>query len=131
MKTNLDKIFKADKHSEENGVWFEIDSKTAFLVRPFKSSNPRVKAAMAAHYKPYARQIEMGTLDYDKNLEINVKLFLDICLVDWRGVEIDGQEVEFSREAALSLMKSLPDLFDVLWKYANDFNNYKEDLGNS
>ncbi len=130
MKTNLDKFYKTDENHEKNGVWFDISDDVGFLVRPFKMTNPRVKAAMATHYKPYARQVELGTLDSDKQQEINIKLFMDVSLVDWKGVEIDGKLVEFTKENGLKLFLMLPDLFEALWKHAHDFSNYKEDLGN-
>lgn len=131
MKTNLDKLFKTDRNLELEGVEFAIDDKTSFRVRHFAGNNPRVKAAMAAYYKPYARQIELGTLEQEKSDEITVKLFVDTCLVSWKGVEIDGQAVECTKENAVALFKSLPMLFDSLWKHCNDFQNYREDLGNS
>lgn len=131
MKTNLDKLYKTNEDYEKNGVWMDISEDTAFLVRPMKGTNPRVKAAMAAYYKPYARQIEMDTLDPKKAREIQVKIFVDVCLVDWKGIEIDGVDTKFSKEAAIKLFVELPDLFDTLQKYANDFTNYKDDLGNS
>lgn len=131
MKTNLDKFFKTSEALEKNGVWFEISDKIGFLLKPFKATNPKVKSAMATHYKPYAKQVEMGTLDLDKQQEIQIKIFIDVCLEDWRGVEIDGQEVECSPENAHKFFKALPELFDTLWRHANDFSNYREDLGNS
>jgi len=131
MQTNLDKLFKTDKALQDGGVIFAIDDKTSFQVRHFAAGNPRVKAAMAAHYKPYARQIELGTLEQEKSDEITVKLFIETCLVSWQGVEIDGQTVECNKENAAILFKRLPMLFDALWKHANDYQNYREDLGNS
>lgn len=132
MKTNLDKHFKTDSQLERDGVDFALDDKTSFRVRRFNSQNPRVKAAMAAYYKPYARQVELGTLPQEKSDEITMKLFIDVCLASWEGVEDEkGSPIECTKENALKLFKSLPDLFDSLWKYANSFENYKEDLGNS
>ncbi len=131
MKTNLDKFFKANSQLEKDGVDFAIDDVTSFRVRRFSQQNAGFKAAMALHYKPYARQIEMGTLSPEKNQEIQIKVFIDTCLVSWQGVEIDGKVVEFSKENATKLFKGLPDLFDTLWKYANTFESFKEDLGNS
>ncbi len=130
MKTNIDSIFKTDDDLEKNGVWFDLNEKTGFLIRPFRASNPRVKAGMAKYYKPYARQIENDTLEIEKQREININLFMDVCLADWRGIEIDGADTKFDREAGLKLFKSLPELFDNLWKHAQDFKNYREDLGN-
>jgi hypothetical protein len=129
--TNLDKLFKTDKVLEEEGIDFAIDEKTSFRVRHFSNANPKVKAAMAKYYKPYARQVELGTLDPAKGDEITMKLFIDTCLVSWTGIEMDGKPVECNKDNALTLFKRLPKLFDSLWAHANDFNNYREDLGNS
>lgn len=132
MKSNLDGLFKASEDLEKNGVWFDvIEDKVGFLLRPYRPTNPRIKAALANYYKPYARQVEMGTLEHSKVLEIQIKMFIDICLVEWKGVEIDGQEVDCNKENATKLFKSLPDLFRTLQEYAEDFNSYKEEVGKS
>ena len=89
-----------------------------------------MKAAMAKFYKPYARQVETGTLGAEKEREITCKVFVHSCLVDWKGVEIDGQECPFDADKAVELFLTLPDLMDTLVSYASDNKNYKEDLGN-
>ncbi len=132
MKTNLDKFFKANSELEKEGVDFAIDDTTSFKVRRFGAQNPRTKAAFAYYYKPYARQVDMGTLPPEKSLEITMKIFVDTCLVSWQGVVDEaGKAIEFTKENAIKLFKSLPDLFDTLWKHANSFESYKEELGNS
>jgi len=131
MKTNLDKFYKIDSGLSESGIWFDVTDGTGFKLRPFKQSNPRIKAAMANYFKPYARQVEMGTISIEKQLEIQIKIFIDVCLVEWKGVEIDDRPAELNKENAMKFFTQLPDLFETLWKHANDFNNYKEDLGNS
>lgn len=132
MKTNLDKFFKANTALEQDGVNFEIDENISFKVRRFGSSNSKIKAALATYYKPYIKQIELGTLPTEKSIEINAKVFVDTCLVSWRGVlDETGNPIEFNKENALKLFKQLPDLFETLWKHANSFESYKEELGNS
>jgi len=132
MKSNLNKLFKTDEKMEKEGIYFEVDSTTAFKIRRFNDKNPRAKAAMANHFKPYARQIELGTVDPEKMREINVMIFVDVCLAGWEGVLDENEKpIEFNRANAIELLKELPDLFDTLWKHANNFENYREDLGNS
>lgn len=137
MKSNLDKYFKVDDKHAEDGVDFVVKEadkdgpKIAFRVRHFNMSNPRIKAARAVHFKPYARQIELNTLSDEKQLEITINVFNDVCLVSWEGVEIDGKPAEFNKANAKALFTANPALFDALWRHANDFQNYKEDLGNS
>lgn len=132
MKTNLDKLFKTNEKFVKDGVEFAIDDKTYFTIRHFNEENPRIKAAIATHHKPYARQIDMGTLSLEKTAEIQVKIFVDACLVNWAGVEDEnGTEIPFTRENALVLFRRLPALFNALWAHANDYQNYREDVGNS
>lgn len=131
MKTNLDSIFKINEVLASKGVWFNINETTGFLVRRFGPDNPQAKAAHAVHIAPYARQIQMKTLDGAKAKEINVKVFVDVSMIDWRGIEMDGEETPYSKEAALKLFLALPELFDKIQDYAMDFVSYKEDVGNS
>lgn len=132
MKSNLDKIFKSDKGLEKDGVWFSYTETTSFLIRRFGGFNStKVKAALAKYYKPYARLIEMGTIPEEKEKEIMVKVFVESSIVSWKGIEIDGKEVEFSVDAAVKLLIHLPELSESLLEYASDSKNYREDLGNS
>lgn len=130
MKSNLDSLFKTDREVEKTGVWFNITDTTGFLVKPFSPSNPAIRAAHARHFKPYAHQIEHGTLDIKKEREIFIRIFVGACMVDWKGVEIDGKEVPFEKEVAVNFLMELPELFTTLMKHAEDFRNYKiEDSG--
>ncbi len=138
MKTNLDKHYKVDSNLEKEGVTFVIQEanenqeEISMLVRHFSGTNPRVQAAMATYYKPYAYQIERGTLPKEVGDEITRKLFVDVCLVSWNGIKNEkGEAIECTKENAIELFKSLPTLFEDVWKHANNFQNYKVELGNS
>jgi len=144
MKSNLHGTFGTNKVFEQEGVDFVVKGEeviestgeklpeVSFRLRRFVSSNPRVKSAMAQYYKPFARQIDMGTLPAEKGDELAIRLFIDVCLVSWAGVlDEKNQPIECTKENAYKLFKELPDLFGTLQKYANDFESYKDDVGNS
>ncbi len=131
MKSNLDQFFKTNEAFEKDGVWFDIAKDVGFRCKPFKPSNPQVKAAFAAHYKPYALQIEKGTLSQEIEREIQIKMFVQSCLVDWRGVEIDGQPAPFDKKVATEFLMGLPELFDTLWRQCQDHKNYQDEVGES
>jgi len=132
VKTNLDHLYKTNKSEEKEGIWFDIDENVGFRVRRFGGENSEaVKRAMAKHHKPYARRIENGSLSTKKEDEIMAKVFVDSCLMDWKGVEIDGKEVEFNVESAVAFFISLPDLRLELFNLATSPQTYREDLGNS
>jgi uncharacterized coiled-coil DUF342 family protein len=130
MKTNLHKSFKTDSDHEDGGIWMMTSEETGFLVRRFGGANEhRLKQAMAKHYKPYARLIQNDSLPAKKENEIITKIFVDACLVDWKGVEIDGVKTEFSKEKAIELLIELPELRTSLQEYAAETKNFREDLG--
>lgn len=132
MKTNLDSLFKTSTKHESEGIWLDISEHTGFHVRRFGgTANTKIKQAHAKHYKPFARMIENDSMPESEQRKVLIKLFIDASMIGWRGIEIDGVETPYSPEAALKLFESLPELFDAVQKYASDFQNYKEDLGNS
>lgn len=131
MKTNLD-MFKTNEESEKLGVWFKVSDEVQFLVKRFGGANePKIKSALAKYFKPYAYQIQQDTLDSEKQHEIFVKVFVDSCLEDWKGVEIDGKEAEFSKDLAIQIFVDNKVLFNAIKDYASDFKTYRDDLGNS
>jgi hypothetical protein len=132
MKTNLDSAFKTDTTLETDGIWFEIQDGVKFKCRRFGGMNTqKVKASSSKYFKPFLKQIELGTLSEEKSREITIKSFVESCLVDWSGVEIDGQVAPFSVESAYKLLIELPALAETLIKYSSEMNPYKEELGNS
>lgn len=132
MKTNLDKEYKNNEKEEKEGIWFDIKEGVGFLVRRFGGYNsPKMKAAIAQHLKPYSYQIQKETLDHKKEIEIYTKLFVDSCVVDWKGIEIDGKIEEFSKDRCTELLIARQELLKDLIKYSEDSKNYREELGNS
>jgi len=132
MKTNLDELYKTNTNFEKDGIWLDISEKVGFLVSRFGGANSeRVKLALAKYHKPYSRLIEKGTLPIEKETELTIKAFVEACLIDWKGVEIDGKETPFSKEVAIEFFKGLPDLLDELVSQASNSSNYKIELGNS
>ena len=132
MKTNLDFKFKTDKNLEKSGVWFKVaDTEIKFLIRRFGGANEaEVKKAHAKYFAPKAKQIEANQLSDEEATELLIKTFVDVSLVDWSGVEIDGELAEFDKEKAVEIFKQYPELFQTIFEYAKDFQSYKEDLGN-
>lgn len=132
MKTNLDGLYKTSSNFETDGIWMNISDDVAFKVRRFGGKNSdKVKRALATYHKPFARQIEKGLLDTDKESELVTRAFVESCVVDWQGVVIDGEEKDFSTDLAVSFFKELPDLLEEIMAQAQVADNYKEDVGNS
>ncbi len=133
MKTNFDTRYKTNPQLENAGVWFAFpDCGAEFLVKRFGGANaPDVKKKMAKYYKPYAKQIEMNLFPEDKAKDIMIRIFVESCILDWKGIEINGEQKEFDVETCIELFKHLPELCDQLTELATDSVSYREELGNS
>lgn len=136
MKTNLDSMFKTDAQLESDGVWFDVTKEISFKLRRMGGNNTnRAKQAFTKYCKPYVRLIENDTLPQADMHAINVKVFIDTCLVEWQGIKDEaGNEIVLTFDNALALLIRLPELFNTLSKYVNGFDSFREereDLGNS
>lgn len=86
---------------------------------------------MTQYYKPFASAIQRGALSEEKSKEILTKIFVDSCILDWKGVKDENdKEIEFSKEKCVELLLSLPDLKYTLEEECSKTSNYKDELGN-
>lgn len=131
MEWNIDKAFATDAKSETEGVWFEIQEGVSLLVKRYGGSNSQtIKKAAAKFSAPYSRQIEKGTISPEKDLEIAAKTIVEACIIDWKGIQINGQDQEFKKELCVQLLMDFPELAADVFKFAANPENYKGDLGN-
>tara|TARA_R110000787_G_scaffold5686_8_gene20553 strand:- start:9961 stop:10365 length:405 start_codon:yes stop_codon:yes gene_type:complete len=132
-KTNLSKAYAKDKSLEQDGKWFQVAEGVEFKLKRMGGSNAtNVNKIRANIIKPHVRLIEKNLLDKDVEKGLYVKVFVQACLVDWKGLlDHDDQEIPFTKEFAQELLKETPDLFDDLVDLANEGESYKEDLGKS
>lgn len=133
MKTNLDSLFKTDSNLEKEGIWFDVSIGISFKLKRFGGANSvKVSQSMAKYHKPFAKLIEAKKLSEEETTEIMAKVFVDCCLVDWKGVtNEEGKEIECNFDNAVQLFKSLPELFNTLFQYCQGVDSFREDLGNS
>ncbi|HPQ38574.1 MAG TPA: hypothetical protein PLW97_13105, partial [Synergistaceae bacterium] len=61
----------------------------------------------------------------EKYQSIAMTAFVETVLLEWKGVELDGEELSFSKENALKLFRELPDLFNDLFNQAKSTANFR------
>ena len=136
MKSNLDKDYKTSSACEKEGIWFEFQDNVAFRIKRLGGDNSKeVEKARIKFFKPQTALIEQNLLPIEKEREFSASFFVESCLVDWRGVVIDGKETPFEKDVAIKLLSGLPELLLKLMKFATEMEHFKEDykesLGNS
>lgn len=123
---NLYKAFSTSEQLEKEGVWFEIDDETKFLLARAGGANEKYQRALQTRGKPYSRRAARGNLDPTTIKDIEKQVFLDSILLGWKGVrDQDGDEMEFTRGNAIKLMNDLPELYETLVDAAQTLAYYK------
>ena len=87
-----------------NGVWVEHDETTSFLIA--KLGNKGFQTAFKKRLQPYRRAYENGTLSAKKEVEIMVECMADHILLGWKGLLLNGKEIQYSREKCVGAQLS-------------------------
>ena len=132
--SGLFKQFKTDTNKEVNGVEIEFAEATnddgsvpTFIISRMGKSNKRYSKAIEAASRPYRRQIELGTMKPEVSERIFLEVFSDTLLTGWKNViGEDGQELKYSKEAAIALMNALPDVYDRLQLESTIASNFRD-----
>lgn len=129
LKTNLHKHYETDKDLEKNGVWFKTADDVKFLLKRMGGSNSEGRQKAERLFRPYAKQIQKGTLSEGIVEKINRKILVDAVLLDWEGLKNeDGSEFEYNKENSELLFADLPDLVNDLLDHAGQSRNFLKDL---
>lgn len=123
---DLRKAFGTNHELEQKGVWIAYDDSCAFLIARIGGSNDVFSRRVNALLKPYRHQVQADTLPPERYQSIAMTAFVETVLLDWKGVELDGKELSFSKENATNLFKELPDLFNDLFTQAKNTANFRE-----
>ena len=94
------KQFQTDEKAEVEGVWIPLDATTK--VKIARLQNPRHTACLKRLSTPYIKPgMRQSDIPDDVYNEIAREAVAETILVDWSGVERDGQPVPYSKDAAL------------------------------
>lgn len=98
-----------DAKIAEEGVWHPVydargNHRGDFKCAYFDDHSRRVKLAQERINKKYERAIRSKTADFEL---IVIEVFLEACLLDWRGVTAKGKEVPFDKAVATSFFTDI------------------------
>lgn len=88
--------FRTNKEWELNGVW--VDLGDGAQVKVARHGNPNHKRVVRELLKPYKQQVRNETLSDEIAERIQKDALIECLLLDWRGIELDGEELPFNRE---------------------------------
>lgn len=128
--------FKTDKKREQEGVW--VDAGEGLKLKLARLGNPKYEALMQQLGKPYRRQIRNNTIDVDVLRGLTARALARHVLLDWSDLQDEetGEDITYSQEKALELLKNYRDFYDMVVELANDQQFFRDDyqaesMGNS
>lgn len=123
-KFNIYAKFGSDAKKEVEGVPFVLDEETNAHILVARWSNRNVAHTL--------EQAELTKQHADKTSEelepLRVEVFAKHLIKGWQGVtDINGEELPFTTENAVKLLKDLPDLTEQLLTFSLTRTNYPLD----
>jgi hypothetical protein len=115
---DLSKTFATNADAENNGVWYDLDATSR--VRVARDGNPRHQRVLREITAPYRVQIARNTIDPDVVARLNIEAMARAVLLDWAGIEDEGQPVPYSQDAAKALLTKYPEFRKTIKSLSED-----------
>jgi hypothetical protein len=121
---DIKKLFGTDRKAEEVGVW--IDLGRGARVKIARDTSPAYRKKLQDVIRPYRGAITAGAMDDRAAHELFAKAAAGTILLDWAGIEADGQALPFSVAAAEQLMAEVPDFYKTIKTFSEDAALYRD-----
>ena len=123
---DVKKLFGTDSTKEQEGVWYDIAE--GLRMKIARIGNPLYQKRFQALIKPYRRSVRRGTLSDDVAEKLLVQCLSETIVLDWEGVEDEGMEIPYSKDAAVALLTKYPELRNYINDIANELEGFQEEL---
>lgn len=120
--------FKEDKSALEDGRWFE-----------FGTSRIKMRSLSSEKSRTYRRDLEKREFSKyrmvkeeipDKVLEDTLyRQIVDVIIIDWEGMKLDGQDFPYSKENARLLLEEFPPVRERIAAIVTDDLSFTENYG--
>lgn len=106
------------------GEWMKI---VHFATGEDTGAELLVAGILSKELSDFFRKIGLESASSKNHQVDNEKIRLDAALIvvnDWRGVQRDGVDVEFSKENLKELLEKAPSIIDQIDAFAANISNY-------
>ena len=121
-KLELNLFSDVDKESCETGKWFAIQKDIRLKIA--RLGNKKYKQVFKKVTAPYRNTMRRKKLDDAIADEITIKVVARTVLLDWEGIEIDGEPVEYSVATAEKALTN-EDFLTLVTDIAGDLESFK------
>lgn len=125
--------FGTNEELENKGIELTVSENkdgtpVKFYVARAGKSNKKYQKALETTFKPYRRQIQLGTMSEETATALMTEVFATTILKGWENVRgKDGKDIPFNKDNAVMLLTALPDLYETLSSAASDAANFRDE----
>lgn len=122
---DIRKLWGTSQQKETEGVVHDLGNGVEVTVA--RNGNPKHAAALERLSKPYRGQINRGTLPKEKLEALSIEAMAEGLLLGWKGIELDGQALEYTKANALKVLTEFKDFREMISSLAVDAAQYREE----
>jgi len=120
---DIKKEYGTDASLETEGTWEDFGEGCEIKIA--RIGNKAYRKYFQKASKPYQKQIRRGTLSDDKAEELLIDAMAHCIVMDWKGMQEDGADIEFSIANCKRVLTEYKDLRDAISDIANSAESFK------
>ncbi len=117
------KDYATDKTKEEEGVWEDLGE--GARVKVGRMNNKKYTNETDKILRPHRRSLRRGTLSDEVIENAMLKSMAKFILLDWEGLTLNGEDIEYSYENCLKILTDYPEFRDQITEIATSFELFK------
>lgn len=118
MKNSIYTLAKTDADSEENGKWFDdIFEEGSGISLKLRRMNSQFYGKVLNSIMQENRKLMVkGKFPKDVDARLLIESLAEGIIVDWKGILVEdgGEEIPYTKDAAIKLMTDIPDLKNIV-----------------
>jgi hypothetical protein len=115
------RITPIDDEAVNQGTWTVY---RGVKLRIARANNDKFARIFTQLSKPHKREIDNNTADEETLAEIMAESLGQGILTDWSGFVLNGEEIPYSTENAISLMRADADCRAFVMEFAGNVEHY-------
>lgn len=128
MAMDLKKQFGYNKKIARDGVWVDLQDDGSVAIKVAKIGTLDYLNTVNKFSRKYQAQARLNRMTAEQIVELNARVLSDCILLDWKGIEEDGNPIPYTRENAYRILKEYDDLRSMVEAHANDSDLFQDNI---
>jgi hypothetical protein len=128
MAMDFKKTFGYNKTKAREGMWVTLDEAGEVKIKVAKLGTVEYLNTVNKYSRKYQAFTRLNRLSAEQIVDMSANTIADCILLDWKGVEEDGQPVPYSRENAYRMLKEYDDFRSLVETHANDPDLFQDNI---